>query len=359
MSGDEGPWRGRRALVTGHTGFKGAWLGWWLHRLGAEVSGLALGPPSTPSLFDLARLGDIVVDHRADIRDLSAVHAALAAAQPEIVFHLAAQPLVRRSYAEPLETYATNVLGTAHVLEAARHAPSVRAVVVVTTDKCYENDDVSPWPFRERDPLGGHDVYSSSKACAELVTASYRAAFLAPQGRVLVASARAGNVIGGGDWAEDRLIPDMVRAAAAGTAVPLRRPGAVRPWQHVLEPLAGYLMLGQRLLDGDGTAADAWNFGPGPSDDRPVGWVAERLSALWGGRPLIELSPGPHPHEAETLRLDWTKARIHLGWAPRWRLDEALARTAAWYRRVADDPTAVTARRAMDDDLDAYGGLPA
>ncbi|BBZ44562.1 CDP-glucose 4,6-dehydratase [Mycobacterium parmense] len=325
-------YRGRRVLVTGHTGFKGSWLCLWLQALGSEVAGLALDPPSEPSHWDLLKLQ--VKDHRIDVRDEAEVRRVVTAERPEIIFHLAAQPLVRRSYREPVTTWATNVMGTAHVLEAARHTPGVRAVVVVTTDKCYENREW-PWPYRERDRLGGHDPYSASKAGAELVAASYRTAFLQDPSAPLLATARGGNVIGGGDWSEDRLIPDLVRSLIAREPLVIRSPHATRPWQHVLDCLSGYLLLGQRLLAGDAECADAWNFGPDGEGNRTVERVLQDLARTW---PQLRwnVASGPQPHEAGLLQLDSAKAKMHLGWRPVWNLESAIAHTAQWYRRFVE-----------------------
>lgn len=336
---------GRRVLVTGHTGFKGSWLGLWLHALGAHVSGLALDPPSEPSHWELLQLS--ATDHRVDIRDEAAVRRVFAAEQPEIVFHLAAQPLVRRSYREPVGTWATNVMGTVHVLEAARHTPEVRAVVVVTSDKCYENREW-PWAYRERDRLGGHDPYSASKAGAELVAASYRTAFLQHPSAPLLATARGGNVIGGGDWSEDRLIPDLVRSLVSGEPLVIRSPRATRPWQHVLDCLSGYLLLGQRLLAGDAVCADAWNFGPGGEGNRTVEHVLRSLAHTW---PQLQwhVASTPQPHEAGLLQLDSAKAKAHLGWRPAWDFETAIHHTAHWYRRWQEGGEVLSA-----DDLSAY-----
>jgi CDP-glucose 4,6-dehydratase len=324
-------WRGRRVLVLGHTGFKGSWLSLWLRRMGADVSGLSLPPPTEPSLFALAGLEALVPTTYGDIRDLQVVSRVLRECQPEIVFHLAAQSLVRLSYHQPVETYATNVMGTVHVLEAVRATPSVRSVVVVTSDKCYENREW-PWGYRETDALGGHDPYSSSKACAELITAAYRRSFLAA--RVGIATTRAGNVIGGGDWADDRLLPDCMKALAAGQSIAIRNPHAVRPWQHVLEPLCGYLMLAERLAEGAAEFAEAWNFGPADEDARPVGWIAAQVVKQWGDGASWTQVGGDAPHETTTLRVDASRARQHLGWAPRLRLADALGWTVEWYRRL-------------------------
>jgi CDP-glucose 4,6-dehydratase len=323
-------WRGKRVFVTGHTGFKGSWLSLWLRRLGAEVHGYATLPPTRPSLFTVAGVASCLADHTvADVRDAGALTRAMGAAAPEIVFHLAAQPLVRHSYDAPVETYAVNVLGTVNVLEAVRACQSVRAVVNVTTDKCYENNDVSQ-SFRETDPLGGHDPYSSSKACSELVTAAYRDSFLQTAG-VALASARAGNVIGGGDWASDRLVPDFFRAIDADRVLLVRHPEATRPWQHVLEPLKGYLLLGERLISDGERFSESWNFGPTADDSKPVRWILERLAAHCPGARWTA-DDGPHRTEAHRLRLDSSKAATRLGWAPRWDIGTALDRTLEWHR---------------------------
>ncbi|POX91671.1 CDP-glucose 4,6-dehydratase [Mycobacterium kansasii] len=338
-------YRGRRVLVTGHTGFKGSWLCLWLHALGAEVTGLALDPSSKPNHWDLLKLS--INDHRVDIRDEAAVRGIFAAEGPEIVFHLAAQPLVRRSYREPVATWATNVMGTVHVLEAARATPDVRAVVVVTTDKCYENREW-PWAYRERDRLGGHDPYSASKAGAELAAASYRTAFLQHSSASLIATARGGNVIGGGDWSEDRLIPDLVRSVVADEPLVIRSPHATRPWQHVLDCLSGYLLLGQRLLAGDDSCADAWNFGPDEKGNRTVEQVLRDLARTW---PKLrwQQTTDPQPHEAGLLQLDSARARMHLGWRPVWDLEKAIHHTADWYRHWLEFGEVRSA-----DQLDAY-----
>jgi CDP-glucose 4,6-dehydratase len=327
-------WNGKRVFLTGHTGFKGAWLSLWLATMGAKVTGYSLDPPSQPNLFDVARVGEqLAGHHHADILDLPKMQSVMAAAEPDLIIHMAAQSLVRLSYREPVYTYAANVMGTAHVLEAARNVPSAGGVVVVTSDKCYENLELGH-PYRETDPVGGHDPYSSSKACAELVAGSYRASFASVDARQKIASGRAGNVVGGGDWAVDRLIPDCVRAFAQGKPVVLRYPDAIRPWQHVLEPLAGYLILGQRLLQPEGNHyAAAWNFGPESSGEANVGDVAADIARLWGDGAQVEFERATATHhEAGLLRLDSGKARIELGWKPRWPLDRCLKETVAWYR---------------------------
>ncbi len=323
---DPGFWRGKRVLLTGHTGFKGAWLSLWLASMGAEVTGYSDEVPTEPSLFELARVGEDVRDVRGDVRDFETLQGAAAGA--EIVLHLAAQPIVRRSFDEPRETYEVNVMGTVNVLEAARAAGS-RAVVNVTSDKCYENREWE-WAYREDEPMGGHDPYSSSKGAAELVTSAYRRSY-----GLRLASARAGNVIGGGDWGADRLIPDVMRAAVAGEPVEIRNPGATRPWQHVLNPLSGYLVLAQALWE-DESAATAWNFGPADGEARPVSWIVERLDALWPGGLSWNHDTGEHPHEARYLKVDSSRARARLGWTPRWDLERTLAAVVEWYSALRD-----------------------
>ncbi len=340
-------WNGRRVLLTGHTGFKGSWLSLCLHRLGARVTGLSDRVPTDPSLYELARVGELVDGRAADIRDEDAVRAIVADVRPEVVIHMAAQAFVRRSFREPRETYATNVMGTVNVLEAIRLEGGVRVAVVVTSDKCYDNREQGR-PFTEDDPMGGHDPYSNSKGAAELVTSAYRDSFFAVADEpVALASARAGNVIGGGDWGEDRLIPDIMNAALAKAPIPIRNPSAVRPWQHVLNPLAGYLALAGALW-ADPALAGGWNFGPAAEDVRPVGWIADRLTELWPDELRWELDPGPHPREAGYLALDSTKAHERLGWSPVWDLDRALTSIVDWYLALRDgaDMRAVTVGQA-------------
>ena len=323
-------WQGKRVFLTGHTGFKGGWLALWLAALGARVHGFALPPPTRPSLFVTAHLDDIVAHEIGDIRDAARLKASLRHCAPDIVIHMAAQPLVLHSYAEPVETYATNVMGTVHLLEAVRGCDTVLATLIVTSDKCYENRD-SIWGYRECDRMGGHDPYSSSKGCAELVTAAYAGSFFAGSGRAL-GSVRAGNVIGGGDWARDRLMTDLIGALLEGRAPVLRAPGAVRPWQHVLDPLAGYLLAIEALVAAPKAGA-AWNFGPDPASEVTVREIADRLSVLWGDdiRPVPADSTA-RGQEARLLTLDSTKARRELGWRPRWALERTLAETVLWYR---------------------------
>lgn len=342
-------WRGRRVLVTGHTGFKGSWMSLWLQALGAELTGLALEPNTRPSLFEEAQVGSGMRSIVGDIRDASLVERVMREARPEVVIHMAAQPLVRYSYEAPVETYATNVMGTVHVLEAVRRTPEVRAVVNVTTDKCYDNREWV-WGYREDEPMGGHDPYSSSKGCAELVSASYRRSFLQQAG-IFLATARAGNVIGGGDWAADRLVPDILRGFEHGEVVPIRRPLAVRPWQHVLEPVRGYLMLAELLHTRGAPYAEAWNFGPNDEDARPVSWIVERMAGLWGDDARWATDTGEHPHEAGYLKLDISKARARLGWRPSLRLDEALQLIVQWSRQRRDG---ADVRRLTLDQIAAY-----
>ncbi len=352
-----GAYAGRRVFVTGHSGFKGSWLSSWLLALGAEVTGYALEPPTQPSLFEAAGLSTQVRHVVADVRDPEALEREILAARPEVVFHLAAQPIVRESYTRPRETFETNVMGTVNLLEAVRRCPSVGAVVVVTSDKCYRNRDDGE-RFGEDDPLGGRDPYSASKACEDLVGAAYGTSFLRDRG-VVVATARAGNVIGGGDWAPDRLVPDCVRALVAGVPVGVRSPDAVRPWQHVLEPLSGYLLLAARALEDDAELAGAWNFGPAPDDSGlPVSWVVERFVEEWGAGAWLrvpDVTDGPH--EARHLDVASDKAARELCWAPAWGSLEAVRRTAEWYKRFFSSPA--EAASFVQHDIDAYAAASA
>ena len=352
MSHSENPspdfWRGRRVLLTGHTGFKGAWLAFWLHRLGAQVTGMSLPSQTSPNLFTLADIGTITDSHFIDIRDAGSVATAIKQAQPEIVFHLAAQALVRTSYRDPLETFATNVLGTANVLDALRPLDSVRVVVAITTDKVYQNLE-HPYPYRETDALGGHDPYSASKAAAEIVIASYRDAYLSDKG-VAVASARAGNVIGGGDWSADRLIPDAIRAWGAGQPLDIRRPQAIRPWQHVLEPLAGYLSLAQQLWNKP-ELAGAYNFGPPTHEATTVRAVVQIAQKEYGQGQVLWGDGSAGPHEAGWLALEIAKARTLLGITSRWPLVESVQRTIQWYWQQQQG---VSALNLCEADLAAY-----
>ena len=348
-----GVFDGLRILLTGHTGFKGGWLALWLAELGAEVHGFALEPPSSPNLFTAAGVNAaLTADVRADLCDAAAVRQAMAAARPEIVLHLAAQPIVRRSYREPLETFAVNVMGTAHVLEAARAVKDLRAAVCITTDKCYENREWH-WSYREGDALGGRDPYAASKAAAELVIGAWRSSFFPAAG---IASARAGNVIGGGDWGEDRLLPDLMRGFAQGATVEIRSPQAIRPWQHVLDCLAGYLLLAQGLCAEPARFAGAWNFGPDMAAEAPVLRVAETARTLWGAGAAIRVNPPQDaPHEATFLKLDSAKARAEIGWRPLLSLDKGLGLTVTWHRAQArgEDVRALTTQQ-IRDYMDAH-----
>jgi CDP-glucose 4,6-dehydratase len=340
-------WKGKRVFMTGHTGFKGSWLSLWLQQLGAIVTGYSLAPPTSPSLFEAAKVADGMVSLLSDIRDLSALKSAMQKAQPEIVIHMAAQSLVRLSYDQPVETYATNVIGTVHVLESVRHTPGIRAVVNITTDKCYENKEWE-WGYREDEPMGGYDPYSNSKGCAELVTSAYRSSYFNADAYsthgVALASARAGNVIGGGDWAKDRLIPDILVAFEKSQPVKIRNPHATRPWQHVMEPLRGYLMLAERLYTDGPAFAGGWNFGPHTDDARRVEWIVREMAKRWSSEAHWEVSAGVHPHEANFLKLDISKAGHRLKWQPAMRLPDALGLIVDWAkaRLEAADVRALT-----------------
>jgi CDP-glucose 4,6-dehydratase len=332
-------YRKRSVLVTGHTGFKGSWLVHWLQTLGAQVVGIGLDPNTRPNHWDA--LGLEVEDHRLDIRDFETVHNILTISKPDIVFHLAAQPLVRQSYDDPLGNWSTNVMGTATVLEACRQCAGVRAIVAIATDKVYQNREW-PWGYRENDPLGGHDPYSASKSACEVLIDSYRQSFFSASGAPLLASARAGNVIGGGDWADDRLIPDIVRAAAAGQSVEIRAPFSTRPWQHVLECLSGYLLLGEKLLAKERNFADAWNFGPAGEHTQTVESILALMQQRWK-RITWQPSKAAHPQEATLLNLDSTKAHDQLGWSPVWKLEQAVSQTVDWYRSFYQNHSVLTA----------------
>ena len=323
-------WYGRRVIVTGHTGFKGGWLSLWLQKMGAIVRGISLAPSTNPSLFEVARVAEGMDSILLDINDFAKVRKCMEEFNPEVIFHMAAQPLVRRSYEEPLETYYTNVIGTLHVLEAARHVKSVRSIVNVTTDKCYENREWV-WGYREDDPMGGHDPYSSSKGCAELVSSAYRRSFYADSD-IGMATVRAGNVIGGGDWAVDRLMPDVLRALELQKSVVLRNPHATRPWQHVLEPLSGYMLLAERLFDQGKAYAEGWNFGPRDEDCKTVQWLVEHLCSSWGQRASLVIQEEKQPHEANLLKLDISKVRHRLGWEPNWSITKALNYITTWHK---------------------------
>jgi CDP-glucose 4,6-dehydratase len=341
--------RGKRIFVTGHTGFTGGWLVSWLKRIGCDVAGLALAPSTEPNLFAAANISEDIVSTIGDIRDFATVRTAVERHRPSVIIHLAAQPLVSKSFVDPVETFATNALGTAHVLEAARLVPDVKAVVCITTDKVYRDQDWV-WGYREQDPLGGKDPYSASKACAELVAASYRATLAERGNGVLIANARGGNIIGGGDWSDDRIVPDFVRAVTVRQPINLRSPGAVRPWQHVMALVHGYLVLAARLLSGDRSAADNWNFGPGDEAARTVGDLVEQLSTVWT-RPQITYAPGSFP-ETRFLHLDSTKARALLGWAPPLSFADTVELTAGWYRDYAASPK--EARQITDTQIEQY-----
>jgi CDP-glucose 4,6-dehydratase len=343
-------WKGKKVLITGHTGFKGSWLSLWLQKLDASVTGYALAPPTNPCLFELAQVEKEMVSLLADVRDFNALLAALKKYEPEIIIHMAAQPLVRQSYKDPLETYQTNVIGTANMLEAVRQTKSVRAVVNVTTDKCYENKE-SLRGYSEDDPLGGHDPYSSSKACSEHITSAFRSSFFPPANitahGVGIATARAGNVIGGGDWAQDRLIPDCIKAWLKGKVVKIRSPKAIRPWQHVLESLSGYLLLAEKLYQSDASCAEAWNFGPDENDTASVEEAIKELAGFWTAKASWKMDGDNHPHETGYLKLDSSKARTKLGWKPKWNLTTTLMKTAQWYQQYQTQPDKIKEKTLM------------
>jgi CDP-glucose 4,6-dehydratase len=324
-------WSNKRVFITGHTGFKGSWLSLWLQSLGAQVKGFSLRPLTSPSMFDELDIASGMESEIGDIRDPQAIAASMTEFNPEILIHMAAQPLVRLSYSQPAETYATNVMGTVNVLEAARQCVGLKAIINVTTDKCYENREWV-WGYRENDPMGGHDPYSSSKGCAELVTSAYRDSFFCDDGGAVLASARAGNVIGGGDWSDDRLIPDILRAFAKAEPVIIRNPLATRPWQHVLEPLSGYLILAQNLYKDGASFAEGWNFGPRDEDVKPVNWILDKMVQRWGDGAMWELETEPQPLEAQLLKLDISKASDKLKWRPRWTLHQALDSIVDWHQ---------------------------
>lgn len=342
-------WSTKRVFITGHTGFKGSWLCLWLHSLGATVKGYALEPPTIPNLFELCNIGNLISSTIADIRDLSCLAESLQTFKPDIVFHLAAQPLVKESYQKPLETYDVNVMGTLKLLEAVRSSSSVKSIINITSDKCYENKEWF-WGYREIDPMGGHDPYSSSKGCAELLSTCYRNSFFEDKG-IGLASCRAGNVIGGGDWARNRLIPDCIRAFLRDEKLLIRNPLAIRPWQYVLEPLHGYILLAQKIYQDHIKYSCGWNFGPNDEDVKSVKWVVDKLCNKWKGRVSYELDHNKHPHEAQLLKLDCSKARSALNWRPKWNIEQALDKVVEWfvaYREKRD------LFRLSLDQIDAY-----
>ncbi len=352
-------WKGKKVLITGHTGFKGSWLSIWLQELGAKVIGVALDPPTNPSLYEQAQVAKGMISLRGNIRDIARMKSIFMEYKPEIVFHLAAQPLVRYSYREPVETYETNVMGTLHILEAIRACGSVRSALMITTDKCYENKEWV-WGYRENEPMGGFDPYSSSKGCAELLISSYRNSYFPKTGadfnQTAIASARAGNVIGGGDWAEDRLIPDVIRAFESDEVVVIRNPNSIRPWQHVLEPLSGYLLLAEKLYEEGMEWAEGWNFGPADEDAMPVEWIVNNLKEQWGKGASWKIDEDEHPHEANYLKLDCSKARGRLRWKPVWSLTEALNRIVDWHKGVkGTDTPLVLCRKQISEYMNSIG----
>ncbi len=352
MNPEKNFWQGKTVLVTGHTGFKGSWMSLWLHQMGANVVGYSLAPPTEPSLYKDARVEEGIESNEADIRDLTHLQKVISDCKPDVIFHLAAQPLVRYSYDHPIETYETNVMGTVNVLESARRETSVKAVVCITTDKCYENREWV-WGYRENEPMGGFDPYSSSKGCSELVISAYRNSYFSTGEGPAVASVRAGNVIGGGDWAEDRLIPDIVRAMMKNEAVIIRAPHSIRPWQHVLEPLSGYMLLAERLWNEKQEFAEAWNFGPNDEDAQPVEWIVERLTESWGDGARWELDKEVNPHEAQYLKLDISKVKTVLGYEPRLNLGTTLDWVTEWYKAYhkGDDMRQVTQQQIAQFEM--------
>lgn len=355
-------WQGKRVFLTGHTGFKGSWLSLWLQEMGAELKGFALEPPTKPSLFEAALVGQGMESEIGDIRNYDSLRRSIQSFKPEIVFHMAAQPLVRLSYEIPMDTYATNVMGTVHLLEAVRKTGDIKAVVNITSDKCYENKEW-PWGYRETEAMGGHDPYSNSKGCAELVASAYRNSFFNEKNHQIhgcaLASVRAGNVIGGGDWAADRLIPDTIRAITQQKPVVIRNPDAIRPWQHVLEPLSGYLTIAEKLYEKGPTFADGWNFGPNDEDAKPVRWIVDRLTQSWGEGARWIMDSAEHPHEAHYLKLDCSKAKMQLDWQPRWQLAQALDKIIEWHKAHLGqaDMRAFTLKQISDYQADKRDSL--
>lgn len=349
-------WKNKKVLVTGHTGFKGSWLSLWLQHMGADVTGVSLDPPTSPSLYKQAKVEDGMTSFHADICDMETLKRVFHERCPEIVIHMAAQSLVRYSYSEPVETYQTNVMGTLNVLEAIREVGTVKSAVMVTTDKCYENKEWV-WGYRETDPMGGYDPYSSSKGCAELLISSYRNSYFSdadPRSNgTAIASVRAGNVIGGGDWADDRLIPDILRAFSKGSSVSIRSPNAIRPWQHVLEPLAGYMLLAEKLYMNGSEFAESWNFGPQEEDVKPVSWIVEKIGELWGEGADWEIDEGDQPHEANYLKLDCSKVHAQLSWWSRWDLKYALMKIVDWHKAEIDG---LDLRKVCISQIDEYMG---
>jgi len=351
-------WQGKRVFITGHTGFKGSWLCMWLNAMEAEVTGYALHPPTKPSLFEICKIDQLVTSIIGDVRDREKLKQCMQEAKPDIVIHMAAQPLVRDSYKNPVETYEINIMGTVHLLEAVRNCPGVKAIVNVTTDKCYDNKEWI-WGYRENEAMGGYDPYSSSKGCAELVTSAYRNSFFNPKDYekhgVALASARAGNVIGGGDWANDRLIPDCISALIENRPIHIRSPHAIRPWQHVLEPLCGYLSLSEQLYKNGSIYAEGWNFGPADNDVKTVGWIVVKICSLWPDKAVYEVDNGDQPHEANYLKLECSKAKTRLNWHPRWSIEETLHKIIEWTLAYKEGKVM---REICLAQIDEYIGMP-